>query len=261
MKKNLLILVWALLPLCLWAQEQEEADARVQQSSRQTQQQPEREKRDVKVFTGFSAGIMLHMGYMFSDDPRKLFSNDGLGNSAYTSSLPKDGVGLGLGAAVRFHLINCIHLSAEGHISTMPLMKSGSSVRTGWAGASCDFYFDLGKIRPFLGGGVGGGLMQRLYVPDEAPIIYLGDSAKYNASYAKTPFFYIDPYAGLEIELNNSLALMIRVDYMLPFGRTSSGLTNLSSDVNWSNFMTPSGPRLYVGLMLGQMKKSKNKDR
>jgi hypothetical protein len=51
------------------------------------------------------------------------------------------------------------------------------------------------------------------------------------------------------------MALIIRIDYMLPFGRTSSSLTDLKKDVSWGNFMTPSGPRLYVGLMFGKMKK------
>jgi hypothetical protein len=59
----------------------------------------------------------------------------------------------------------------------------------------------------------------------------------------------------MEIGLTNHMALIIRIDYMLPFGRTSSSLTDLKKDVSWGNFMTPSGPRLYVGLMFGKMKK------
>ena len=65
----------------------------------------------------------------------------------------------------------------------------------------------------------------------------------------------MDPYVGLEIDLGNHMAILIRIDYMLPFGRTSSGLTNLGTDVKWSNFMTPSGPRLYIGMMFGRLKR------
>ena len=78
------------------------------------------------------------------------------------------------------------------------------------------------------------------------------DSTIYNASYTKTPFFYLDPYIGMEVALKSHIALLIRIDYMLPFGKTSSKLTE---NVKWSNFMSPSGPRLYVGVLFGKFNK------
>lgn len=248
MKKSILIGLLALLSLGLAAQEQEYADA------------PKKEKEHVRaseIFTGFSGGMMLHAGYMFAKDPRYVFSNTGLGSADYIKNLPRDGVCIGLGGALRIHLIDHIHLGAEGGVSTMPLMKTGSNVRTGFGGAFCDFYANCGKVSPLIGLSVGGGTMKRLYVPDDPPVVYNSgtDTTNYNSSYVKTPFFYLDPYIGMEIGLNNHMALLIRIDYMLPFGRTSSSLTTLGQDVKWSNFMTPSGPRLYVGIMFGKLGK------
>ena len=65
----------------------------------------------------------------------------------------------------------------------------------------------------------------------------------------------MDPYVGLEINLNSHMAILIRIDYMLPFGRSKSGLADFGNDVKLSHFMTPSGPRLYVGVMFGKLKK------
>ena len=215
----------------------------------------EAKKASSGIFTGFSGGMLLHGGYLFAKDPTQVFSNTGLGSLDYVKNLPKDGFCMGLGGTLRAHLINHIHLGAEGFVSTMPLMRTGSNVRTGWGGAMCDFYTDWGKVRPLIGLTVGGGVMKRLFVPD-APTVTSADSeTNYNASYTKTPFFLLDPYIGMEIGLTNHMALIIRIDYMLPFGRTSSSLTDLKKDVSWGNFMTPSGPRLYVGLMFGKMKK------
>ena len=91
-----------------------------------------------------------------------------------------------------------------------------------------------------------------LFVPD-APTVTSADSeTNYNASYTKTPFFLLDPYIGLEIGLKGHDAVLIRIDYMLPFGKTSSKLTD---NVKWSNFMSPTGPRLYVGVMFGKFNK------
>ena len=246
MRKQLLILVLALLPLGLMAQEQEASDT------------PAKKTRSASsVFTGFSGGMMLHGGYLFADNPTKVFSNTGLGSYEYVKGLPKSGFCYGLGGALRVHLIDHIHLGAEGFVSTMPLMSTGSNVRTGWGGALCDFYTDWGKVRPMIGLTVGGGTMKRLFVPVDSlgyvPVgTTAGDTTNYNASYTKTPFFFIDPYVGLEINLGCHMALLIRIDYMLPFGTTKSKLTE---NVKWSNFMTPSGPRLYVGVMFGRLKR------
>ena len=92
-------------------------------------------------------------------------------------------------------------------MSTMPLMGTGSNIRTGWGGAFCDFYTNWGKVRPLVGMTIGGGSMKRLYVPDQAEGVDFAtaDSTHYNASYTKTPFFFLDPYVGLEIGLNTSI--------------------------------------------------------
>jgi hypothetical protein len=230
---------------------------------KQTEQKEQKEKKPRKkaseVFTGFTGGMMLHAGYLFSDDPRKVFSNTGLGDENYIKGLPKKGFCYGIGGMMRIHLLNHIHLGAEGYVSTMPLMGTGSNIRSAWGAAFCDAYTEWGKVRPLIGLSVGGGSMRRLFVPDQVPTVYYqeADKTHYNASYAKTPFFLLDPYIGLEIAIKEHTALLIRIDYLLPFGRTSSGLTKLSEDVSWSHFMTPSGPRLYVGFMFGRFQRKK----
>ena len=250
MRKTIfIILVSALLFPGLTARAQEDAGTPQEVKAKKS-------RSSSGFFTGFSGGMMLHGGYLFAKDPRYVFSNTGLGSYEYVKNLPKDGFCMGLGGTLRVHLINHIHLGAEGFVSTMPLMRTGSNVRTGWGGAMCDFYTDWGKVRPLIGLTVGGGVMKRLFVPDQEPVSDPGatpdENTTYNASYTKTPFFLLDPYIGMEIGLTGHMALIIRIDYMLPFGTSKSKLT---PNVDWGNFMTPSGPRLYVGLMFGKMKK------
>lgn len=231
-----------------------------QQQPQQAEQQAEPEKKKQKksaaeIFTGFSSGLTIHGGYLFSDSPDKLFSNNGLGSEDYVKGLPRSGVCMGIGAMFRVHFLDHIHLGVETNISTMPLMRTGSNLRNIWGGAHCDFYTTWGKVRPLIGMTVGGGTIKRLFVPEKAQIVTTPDSTVYNASYTSTPYFLLDPYAGLEILLgkSKSMALLIRIDYMLQFG-TANGI---AKDVNWSNFITPSGPRLYIGLLFGHMTKKK----
>lgn len=210
-----------------------------------------------KILTGFSGGMALHMGYGFTSNPQELFRNPDIGTIDHIKSLPKDGIFLGLGGQLRFHLLDHIHIGGEGYMSLMPLMKSGSNIRFGWGGAFVDGYLTAGRLRPMIGLGLGGGSMKRLFVPDKAETVY-SDEVQYNASYTKTPFFYLNPYVGLEILLGVAKArsLYLRLDYMLPFGASNS---SLSQDIEgkkniWSNFITPSGPRLFVGIMFGKQK-------
>ena len=257
MRKYFLITVYAFLSLGLMAQEQEayaidEEPAQEQAASGKKSKQGKEKKEKSGVFTGFSGGMLLHGGYLFSDDPRKVFSNSGLGSLDDINSLPKDGFTFGLGGMLRLHFIDHIHLGAEGYVSTMPLMGTGSNIRTGWGGAFCDVYTTWGKVRPLAGVSLGGGSMRRLFVPNKASVVSTADSTNFNASYTATPFFYIDPYVGLEVALKTHIALLIRIDYVLPFGKTNS---NLTDNVKWSNFMSPSGPRLSVGVMFGKFNK------
>lgn len=211
-----------------------------------------------KILTGFSGGMALHMGYGFTSSPQELFRNPNLGTQDYITSLPKDGVFLGLGGLLRFHLLDHIHLGGEGYMSLMPLMKSGSNIRFGWGGAFIDGYITAGRLRPMIGLGLGGGSMKRLYVPESAEKVY-SEEVQYNSSYTKTPFFYLNPYVGLEILLGAAKmrSLYLRLDYMLPFGRKDSSLSAkaMGEVMQWSNFITPSGPRLFVGIMFGKQKK------
>lgn len=205
-------------------------------------------KQRTQVVTGWSGGMMIHAGYGFSKSPDELFRNGSIKDDiSAIGDLPTRGAFVGIGGQGRIHLFDHIHLGAEGHMSLMPLMKSGSQVRSGWGGVLCDYYGTIGRVSPLIGMSVGGGSMQRIFVPNTETV---NDTVglTYNASYSKTSFFYLDPYVGLEIRVKPYMAILLRVDYMLPFGK-KNGLS--SETVKWSNFLTPSGPRLYIGFLFG----------
>ena len=249
----------AIMPLCLLAQrrsqdtyqpapgEQVQATSHDESDDNKSTKKSKSNSEKKKIFTGLSGGMMIHGGYAFSTSPNELFRNGSL-NKDKISDLPKDGFTFGLGGTLRLHLLDHIHLGAEGHMSYMPLMGSGSNIRSSWGAAMCDFYANLGIIRPLIGMSVGGGAVRRTYVPDEANAPTGVNDMVYNASFVKTPFFLLDPYVGMEIALNK-IALLLRLDYMLPFGKDNDGIAVPS--VKWSNFVTPSGPRLYIGVIFG----------
>lgn len=206
------------------------------------------EKEKTKVFSGFSMGLSVNMGYAFSGNPAELYRNGTLTNLT-KDKLSKQSITLGAGVMGRVHLFDHMHVGAEGYLSTMPMMSSGSSIKHGYAGALVDGYFTWGNVSIFGGTGIGGGKVKRMYVPSEAEEVTDTDGVIYNASYTTTPFFYFDPYLGVEIHLGSMFGLNVKLDYLLPFGKNQDGFV---SSVKWSNFVSPSGPRLHIGVVLGK---------
>ncbi|MGM9825901.1 MAG: hypothetical protein ACI3Z8_05640 [Paludibacteraceae bacterium] len=221
------------------------------------------------VFTGCSGGMMLHAGYLFAPDAGALF-----GNTAFNSmsNMPNGGVTFGIGGAAKVHFLDRIHLGGEGFVSTMPLMGNNSQIRTGWGGLVLDYYWTRDRFRPFLGFTLGGGSMRRMYEGEEedgrsmvrlpmnrdntsdrtsmSARDQVGASPEsdlnYNAYFRKTPFLFVGPYVGFEYAITQRVALVCRLDYVVPFGR------NLTDEYA---YMAPSGPRLYVGFMFGHARK------
>ncbi|MGN1247814.1 MAG: hypothetical protein ACI4UO_04420, partial [Paludibacteraceae bacterium] len=130
-------------------------------------------------------------------------------------------------------------------------------------GLVLDYYWTRDRFRPFLGFTLGGGSMRRMYEGEmDQTKVRHGDrtsmSARdqvgaspesdltYNAYFRKTPFLFVGPYVGFEYALTKRVALVCRLDYVVPFGR------NLTDEYA---YMAPSGPRLYVGFMFGHARK------
>lgn len=196
------------------------------------------------VFTGCSGGMMLHIGYLFAPSAEALWCNQSISGE----NLPKHGATYGIGGAARVHFLDCIHLGTEGFVSTMPMLHNGSQVRNGWGGILLDYYWTCGKIRPLVGFTIGGGATRRTYIPANGGNTVSSDGTIYNASFQKTPFGFVDPYVGLEYALTPRVALLFRIDYILPFGKQA---TALNEDKQQISYMTPSGPRLYIGFQFG----------
>lgn len=239
--KFLTLVCLALIPFCLLQAKDDEKGEK---------------KSGPKVFTGISGGLSVHGGYLFSQSPDQLFSNTGLGDFNTIKNLKKDGFCYGFGAQLRIHFIDHIHLGAEANISSLPLMSTGSNVQQMWAGGFCDFYGGWGASKPFIGLGIGGGKIKRLYVPEEdvvqEPTDDPASTTNYNSAYTTTPFFYLDPYVGIEADFG-LIGLQFKIDYLLPFGNPSGKLVDAAKNVNWSNFLTPSGPRLHIALLFGKL--------
>lgn len=229
--KIALIALLATMPMASWGNDVEK---------------PQKEKK--RVFSGFSGGMLVHLGYGFAHNPSELFRNGTLATENL-KNLPKDGVFLGIGGQMRIHLIDHFRVGGEGYVSTMPL-KSVGQVRSGWGGVLADAYLNWGPVQPFIGLGLGGGSMRRTYVNENIEATVEGDETKYNASFTKTPFFYLDPKLGLEFGITPRINIIIQLDYVLPFSVKEQGIrANIEQMKDWKGLMTPTGPRLYVGFM------------
>lgn len=250
MKKTFLIALMLLTQVGVWATEPVAYDPYAPSQQTDAKKAGKAKKDDSsKVLTGFSFGLLGNIGYGFSQTPKQLYNNGTIRETISGKALSKSNITLGGGLMGRLHLFNHMHLGAEGYLSLMPMMSSGSSVRHGYAGALIDGYFTMGPIVLELGTGLGGGKVKRLFVPEQGEQVSSSSTEiTYNASYTTTPYFYLDPYIGVEIHFGGITGMLIKFDYVLPFGKGENGGIHSPT---WSSLITPAGPRLHVGVLVG----------
>lgn len=187
----------------------------------------------VKVYQGFSGGMMAHGGYLFGVNTEAPKMADGVVCS------PQGGT-FGLGGALRVHLWNHLRIGGEGFVSTMNsattnmnhVLKEGSYIRTGFGGVAVDACWRKEKVWPYIGGSIGGGAMRSLYVLEGSQDDWVAEEAAY---LHKTPFMYVNPYVGMDWCMTKKVHMTFRIDWMVALHK--------------GDVVKPTGPRLLVGFM------------
>lgn len=225
------IFLLLMLSLSAWAQE------------RTTEEEKSHSEERTGVFRGYAGGMMLHMGYQYGQGV-------GFPNAANEETMLRS-VTYGIGGALKIHLFKHWKVGAEGYVSTMPVKSQGdgSNIRVGWGGVLNEYYLTWGKIQPFIGGTIGGGAQRATHVysdnaTSEHPSIkeawesfkdYASSEATYPAQYTKRGMFVLDPCIGADIAATRKLHVVVKADWLIA--------------IHQKQMLTPTGPRLYVGLM------------
>ena len=153
--------------------------------------------QEKKFIKGFSGGMMAHTGYQFG------------GDNPYGYN-PK-GATFGIGGVARLHL--------------------SEHFRTGFeAGALADCFWKVGRLYPYVGATIGGGMETAYYM-------FAGDSHDWlpeaNVVLNKQPFFAVDPFVGCDIAVGEALRLTVKVDWLMA--------------IHHASLNRPMGPRIYFG--------------
>ena len=111
-------------------------------------------------------------------------------------------------------------------------LQPGSYIRTGWGGLLADACWRGNKVWPYIGGSIGGGAMHSLMVVDGNQDDWTPENY---TILNKQSFFYIGPYAGIDVCLTKRIHFTFRLDWMMALAQKS--------------ILLPTGPRLYVGFM------------
>ncbi len=185
-------------------------------------------------FQGYSGGMMLHTGYLFSGEVN--IYND-ITHSVETIDI--QGMPVGIGGLMRFHFGKHFRVGGEGYSSTLHYGKNKSYMTLGWGGVLFDCRWVLNKFTIFLGGTIGGGSVKNVTVANNAS----SHSIEKNALYRKYAVMIIDPFIGMEYAVNRSIHLIAKIDYII--------------SVNGSRSDFAMGPRIYLGVIFSRSKDSK----
>lgn len=189
---------------------------------------PPEPSRKPSVYRGFDGGMLLHSGFLSGR------TADLSGAGAQRTQ----GAPIGIGGVARVHLGEHFRVGFEGYVSTLSLRGNGSYVKQGWGGVLADFYWIFGRFQPYVGLTVGGGALTHLLMEGDTSRAAADDRSwgPVGASYyRKGGFATADPYLGCDFILTRSIHLSLKLDCLVPFGRSAS--------------FCPVGPRLYFGVL------------
>ena len=177
--------------------------------------------QDKEVIKGFSGGMMVHSGYQYGCD-----NPFGLNISSPT---------FGIGGCAKLHFSEHFRAGFEGYFSTAPIKRgvvSGSHNKLFWTGLLADWFFQRGKVIPYVGATLGGGMETSFFMfeGDKHDWVEEGRTVLHKQS-----FFAIDPYVGVEYAVGKALRLTLKADWL--FALNADGLNE------------PMGPRVYFGFI------------
>ena len=174
-----------------------------------------------KLIKGFSGGKMVHAGYVYG------------GDNPYNLNISSPT--FGIGGCAKLHLTDHFRTGFEGYFSTASLLEgvqSGSHNKLFWTGILADWYWKKGKLVPYVGCTIGGGMETSFYMFEGNKYIW---ELEQKSVLHKQPFFAIDPYMGVEYAVGEALRLTLKADWLLA--------------INSDGMNKPTGPRIYFGFI------------
>ena len=183
-------------------------------------------------YNGFSGGMMVHSGYLQSQE-FSITTNNG----QPLQTLQAKGVPFGIGGAAKVHLGKHLRVGGEGYVSNLNYGKHNSIFSLSYGGVLVDCVWQNKRFSPYVGVLFGGGSTQNttLFAPTADDFIAEG-----NVSYRKNSFLALSPFIGVEYALNDKIRLTLKADYLI-------NLNNPSADL-------PNGVRVFVGFMFYSLK-------
>lgn len=192
------------------------------------------------AYNGYQGGMMLHIGYVRSNE----FQMTDLNNQPIGVPYSLNGTSLGIGGAIRIGFGKHLRIGMEGYVTTHKYGPNASSAKVGWGGLLLDSHWHINRWTIFTGGIIGGGSYTHLTFIDVDPNTpagnYPNDYIVENqyTSYRYYPFLVIDPFIGVEYNITKRISLVAKIDYML-------NVTNWADDFS-------TGPRFFFGFMFGR---------
>ena len=152
---------------------------------------PDRTGRRSMAYRGFIGGMMLHTGFVCSNDVT-VTSLSGASQKVSLSGAP-----FGIGGAIRFMFGKHLRVGAEGYVSTLTYGEYQSHAETGWGGILADCAWKIGKCRLFVGGTVGGGSQTNTTILSPIVDDYIAEE---NISYRKTQILILQKIIIISIK-------------------------------------------------------------
>lgn len=184
------------------------------------------------AYKGFSGGMMMHSGYLQSNNFNLIDSKGNILPSVKAKGLP-----FGLGGLARVHFGNHLRIGGEGYVSHLTYGEYNSICSISWGGILIDFAYPTKHFTPFAGTLIGGGNYQNITHSSLPQNDFITEE---NTSFRQSTFFALCPFVGIDYSLNSKLHLILKADYLINISNPSDDFTK--------------GVRLFFGIVFYSIK-------
>ena len=139
---------------------------------------------------------------------------------------------MGIGGALKICFGNHLRVGTEGYTSALGYGEYGSSLSIGWGGLLVDWCWQWGRLKPYVGATIGGGVVENLTLTTHPQEDLVPEE---NISYRHYGVGVVVPFAGVEWPLTDRMSVTVKADRITSLGA--------------ADFDFPSGVRCYVGFM------------
>ncbi len=183
-------------------------------------------------YNGYLGGMMIHSGYLASDEFDIFDSNNQIVGRKKIEACP-----VGIGGVFKVFIAENFRIGFDGGITMLKLDDYGSSSSIGFGGILVGANLNIKNFLPFFETAFHFGTLKNIILLESSKDDFIVEK---NVLIKNTHYHSLVPSIGLEYGVSKKIRLLLKSDYIIPLSKKDA------------DFVT--GVRIYLGVLFTHLK-------